>query len=366
MPAENFLLLRLEMQSAAINLGALSPPGPPLRLCLASHWPGPPCLLVPSGRRDEHSGNKPRSMRPVCLSAGTSAAGPAKGARSTPPSPPASNPLAPPQPLGQGYQQYRLQQGRDDVPGLPGYQKQGLSEGITLRVKGRRRGRGVTGEPRGSPEGSSATWKTKRGQRCPHTRPLLSSREAPTSRRTYSSISLLHHPHCDRACLTQTGLRRPGPLHTTLGPSRRPREAKFNFHKTRPPLRPGELTPWSGRKGAAGDKVKVSPPGPLPSSLPQHSGHPSPTPGPPAGWRDRLLQLILRLPPAGRCGSAHGASLLEAGPLPAGGGGAWPPPWLRLLSTKLSPDLPSPVAFLLLGPRGPQPRLTQPSPSSAP
>lgn len=36
-----------------------------LLLCLAS-LARPPRLLVPSGRRDEHSGNKPRSMRPLC------------------------------------------------------------------------------------------------------------------------------------------------------------------------------------------------------------------------------------------------------------------------------------------------------------
>lgn len=154
----------------------------------------------------------------MCLSAGTSAAGPAKGARSTPPSPPASNPLAPPQPLGQGYQRYRLRQGRDDVPSLPGYQKQGLSEGITLRVKGRRRGRGVTGEPRGSPEGSSATWKTKRGQRCPHPRPLLSSVRHLTSHRTTPPSHSCTTLTATRACLTQTRAPPAGPLHTTLGP----------------------------------------------------------------------------------------------------------------------------------------------------
>lgn len=154
MPAENFLLLRLEMQSAAINLGALSPPGPPLLLCLASHWPGPPCLLVPSGRRDEHSG----------------------------------------------------------------YQKQGLSEGITLRVKGRRRGRGVTGEPRGSPEGSSATWKTKRGQRCPHTRPLLSSVRHFTSHRTTPPSHSCTTLTATRACLTQTRAPPAGPVTYHPGP----------------------------------------------------------------------------------------------------------------------------------------------------
>lgn len=57
MPLENFLLLRLWKFNLQPSTEASS------LLCYDSHWPGAPCLLVPSGRRDEHYGNKPRSMR---------------------------------------------------------------------------------------------------------------------------------------------------------------------------------------------------------------------------------------------------------------------------------------------------------------
>lgn len=251
----------------------------------------------------------------MCLSAGTSAAGPAKGARSTPPSPPASNPLAPPQPLGQGYQQYRLQQGRDDVPGLPGYQKQGLSEGITLRVKGRRRGRGVTGEPRGSPEGSSATWKTKRGQRCPHTRPLLSSRETP-----YQPPHLLLHltpaPPSLRPgpASPRPGLRRPGPLHTTLGPSRQP--SRPSSISTRPGLLSARASSHPGleEKGLLVTRSRSALPAFLPSSALR-----APTPQPPGLQRggETPSPPAHPLPPSSQALrlSPRGLSLLEAGPL---------------------------------------------------
>lgn len=53
----------LEIKSAGINIGGLSPSGSPLLHCYDSHWPGAPFLLVPSDRHDEHYSNKPRSMR---------------------------------------------------------------------------------------------------------------------------------------------------------------------------------------------------------------------------------------------------------------------------------------------------------------
>lgn len=56
----------LEIKSAGINLGGLSPSGSPLLHCYDSHWPGAPFLLVPSDRHDEHYSNKPRSMRHFC------------------------------------------------------------------------------------------------------------------------------------------------------------------------------------------------------------------------------------------------------------------------------------------------------------
>lgn len=235
-----------------------------------------------------------------------------------------------------------------------------------MRVKGRRRGRGVTGEPRGSPEGSSATWKTKRGQRCPHTRPLLSSRETP-----YQPPHLLLHltpaPPSLRPgpASPRPGLRRPGPLHTTLGPSRQP--SRPSSISTRPGLLSARASSHPGleEKGLLVTRSRSALPAFLPSSalraptprppgLQRGGETPSPPahPLPPSSWALRL--------------SPRGLSLLRPGPSPAGSGEAWPPPWLRLLSTKLSPDLPSPLAFLLLGPRGPQPRLTLPSPSSAP
>lgn len=56
----------LEIKSAGINLGGLSPSGSPLLHCYDSHWPGAPFLLVPSDRHDEHYSNKPRSMKHFC------------------------------------------------------------------------------------------------------------------------------------------------------------------------------------------------------------------------------------------------------------------------------------------------------------
>lgn len=127
----------LERQSAAIHWGELSPPGSPRLLCHASHRPGAPCLLVPSGRRAGHYGNRPRSMRPFCGSSWHHRCGPSRGctvspalatASSTNPLPPVSPARLPTIPTPPGP--------RAPSPGLPDYQEQGLRE----RGKGRRRG----------------------------------------------------------------------------------------------------------------------------------------------------------------------------------------------------------------------------------
>lgn len=264
-------------------------------------------------------------------------------------------PTPPPQPLGQGYQQYRLQQGGERLPGLTRLPEARLSEGITLSVKGRRRrGRGVTGEasaePRGRSRGELCHLENKAGSALSTPRPLLCSRRHLTSHRTCSAISLRRHPHC----LTRPGLRRRAPYTPPWARASAPR-GQVQFHKTRPPP-PGRVTPWPGREGAAGDKAKASPPGPpafLPSSAlraPAAQARASGGAARPGSSSSSSASLhrALRLSP-------RGLALLEA----------WPP-WVRLLSTKLPPDLPSPSAFLLLGPRGPQPRLTPPSPPSAP
>lgn len=105
----------LEIKSAGINLGGLSPSGSPLLHCYDSHWPGAPFLLVPSDRHDEHYSNKPRSMRHVCnfqlvpsLRAHPRVHSvPTLSTSNTNPSHPESQQG---EPFLQDYQQYRLQQ----------------------------------------------------------------------------------------------------------------------------------------------------------------------------------------------------------------------------------------------------------------
>lgn len=101
----------LGIKSAGINLGGLCPSGSPLLHCYASHWPGAPCLLVPSDRHDEHYSNKPRSMRHFCnFQVVPAPRAHPKVPRIPPPSPPASN-TSPPHP--------RVSAGRAFPPQLP-------------------------------------------------------------------------------------------------------------------------------------------------------------------------------------------------------------------------------------------------------
>lgn len=124
----------LEIKSAGINIGGLSPSGSPLLHCYDSHWPGAPFLLVPSDRHDEHYSNKPRSMRHFSnFFKGYHRCGPTQGCIQYPPSPPGKqHQPAPP----------RVSAGRAfppklptiptptatsaTFPGLPDYQKQGF------------------------------------------------------------------------------------------------------------------------------------------------------------------------------------------------------------------------------------------------
>lgn len=105
--------------------------------------------------------------------------------------------------------------------------------------------------------GEAATWKIKRGQSCPHA-------HTPCLCAALSGLTPPSLPARGLASRRAWALSQAEPrLHTTRGPSRQPREAKFNFHKTRPHPRAGSHPLGLEEKGACWwDKVKASPPGP--------------------------------------------------------------------------------------------------------
>lgn len=99
----------------------------------------------------------------------------------------------------------------------------------------------------GSPKGSTATWKIKRGSILSRHTNIQPQQLLPTERKRrhtskrsgwhLTSCTILRPPSPPTRDLASPGpgCRQAGPkLHTTLGRSRQPGEAKLSFHKTRP------------------------------------------------------------------------------------------------------------------------------------
>lgn len=218
---------------------------------------------MPSDHRDEHYGNKPRSMKHFETFEWCHRHRPTQGCTFSPH--PLRRQARPPHPqqgvpvlLHEITDITELLKAFAKSPGLPGYQKQCFKRMDNLeRVKGRRKGR-VSSQKltpnleEKSPKGSTATWKIKRGSiLSPDTQILLPQEPQPVRHQAPRQELLRWHP--TSSITPETTLTsdkgsdltpRPGshqagpglgpPLHTTLGQSCQARGAKFSIHKTRP------------------------------------------------------------------------------------------------------------------------------------